>query len=161
MQQQADRQLQASLDTDAYDEQDLITLRVPLSLPYTTDTKDFEWIDGEINVNGIIYKYVKRKVEQGALVLLCLPDKNRTQLETAKDEFFKLANDLERNTPVKKSGGELHSLKNLLNQYDAPAEAWTGSLLIKEISEPFPPYIVAERTALLTALEQPPEHFAA
>lgn len=117
-QQQSDKQLEASLDKNEYDEADLITVKVPLSLPYQTNWKEFERVDGEINIKGKIYKYVKRKVENGELVLLCIPDHNKMQLETAKDDFFKSVNDLIQNNSSKKStDSKSTAFKNLLSEY--------------------------------------------
>lgn len=89
-----DKAFIAALDNEEYDENSLITISVALDLPYATDWKDFERVDGEIMVNGHLYKYVKRKFEKGAMVLKCLPDDNKMHLQTAKADFFKLANDL-------------------------------------------------------------------
>ena len=73
LQKSAETALVARLDAQQYNEADLLTLKIPLKLPYQTIATDFERIDGEIKIDGIIYKYVKRKVEAGHLVLLCLP----------------------------------------------------------------------------------------
>ena len=102
-QQHSDEQLKASFDKEVYDESDLITIKVPLSLPYQRAWTDYERVDGEIKVNGTIYKYVKRKVEDGQLVLLCLPDHNKMRLESAKGDFYKNVNDLAPNAGPKKT----------------------------------------------------------
>ena len=73
VQQENDITLETSLDKAEYNESELITIKVPISLPYQTNWKDFERVDGEINFEGKIYKYVKRKVEDGQLVLMCRP----------------------------------------------------------------------------------------
>jgi hypothetical protein len=94
LQQYADQQMAVSLDNDIYDESDLITVSIPISLPYYNDWADFERADGEVVYEGIVYKYVKRKVSHGQLVLLCLPDQKRTDIASAKDAFFKYSQDL-------------------------------------------------------------------
>lgn len=96
LQEQADRQLQASLEKNNYQEEDLVEIRVPLNLPYQTDWKEFQPYDGEVRVDGVDYRYVKRKVEKGQLVLLCLPNHTKTHLATARDQFFMLVNDLQQ-----------------------------------------------------------------
>ena len=120
-QQQSDKQLETSLDKNEYNERDLITVTVPLSLPYQANWKEFERVDGEISIHGKIYKYVKRKVENGELVLLCIPDQNKMQLETAKEDFFKSVNDLFQNKSSKKSNdSKSAAFKNLLSEYCQP-----------------------------------------
>ena len=158
LQQQSDQQLEVALDKEAYNEQDLITIKLPLSLPYITDTKEFERVDGEVKVDGTIYKYVKRKIEHGVLVLLCLPDNNRTKLETAKDDFIKQATNFEKNTPVKKgSSADLSSFKTLLAQYDKPVDNWTSPLLVIKLNSHFTPYQFSAGTSVINSLEHPPE----
>ena len=118
-QQRSDRQIEALLDKEEYNEAELITIKTPLSLPYQSNTADFERISGEINFNGRIYKYVKRKIDNGNLVLLCLPDKNKMQLEKAKEDFFKNTNDLAQADNSKKSDNSKSiSLKNAVSDYE-------------------------------------------
>jgi hypothetical protein len=93
IQQQSDIDIEKSLDNDQYNDKDLITITIPLSVPYQNAWSDFERFDGEVNFNGKIYKYVKRKVTQGNLVLLCLPDENKMRLENVKSDLAKTAND--------------------------------------------------------------------
>jgi len=118
-QQQSDKQLETSLDKQDYNEADLLTIKVPLSLPYMNNQENFERVDGEITVDGKILKYVKRKISDGNLILLCLPDHNKMRIESAKEEFFKYANDLVQNNQSKKSGhSKAGVFKNLSVEYD-------------------------------------------
>ena len=68
IQQESSLQLQATLEKGDYNDQDLLTFRIPLSLPYQTDQADFERVEGEITLNGKIYTCVKRKVCGGELI---------------------------------------------------------------------------------------------
>ena len=97
LQQQADTELQYTVEQNRYNNDDLVEIRVPLNLPYQTDWKEFQSYDGNIKVDGVDYRYVKRKVEKGQLVLLCIPNHSKTHLATARDRFFMLVNDLQHN----------------------------------------------------------------
>ncbi len=108
MQHRADHQLEARLDVNDYNEASLIELKVPLDLPYQNDWEDFERYDGEITVDGQHYKYVKRKVQDGMLVLKCIPNESKHRIESARDQFFQLANDLQNNDGAKKSEAPKH-----------------------------------------------------
>ena len=68
----ADKQLEVRLDNDQYNESELIEIRVALNVPYQNDQADFERHYGEMEVNGQYYTYVKRKIENGYLVLKCI-----------------------------------------------------------------------------------------
>jgi hypothetical protein len=83
----ADRQLEARLDKNEYQEDDLITIKIPLNIPYQLDRYQFERVDGEFSFNGKIYKYVKRKVVDGIIILRCIPDANKMSLKKANTEF--------------------------------------------------------------------------
>lgn len=118
-QQLSDSRLQAALDKNQYDERDLVTIKVPLSLPYQTSWKEVERVDGEVNLDGKIYKYVKRLYSEGEMIYWCLPNEQKMQLQTARDEFFKYANDLMQNSSSKKSDHSNNSFsKNTLSDYD-------------------------------------------
>ncbi len=157
-QQKADKQLVASLDKEAYNDNDLITIKIPLSLPYQTDQRDFERVDGEIKLNGTIYKYVKRKVYHGELVLLCLPDHNKMKLESAKGEFFKLANSLQTNTPTKKPvNSSTVSINNILSEYDSLFQNWSLSPFASHIKPKYSNKNCETHIRSRNPLELPPE----
>lgn len=129
----ADRQLEAKLDVEDYDSTQLIELKVPISLPYQLDWDDFERYDGDIEVNGIHYKYVKRKVYNDSLILLCLPNEDKMKIENAKDNFFKLVNDLQTASSRKGSGkSDNLSFKNLVTEYWFTQNNWNLSSLSKQ-----------------------------
>ena len=69
MQQKADVQLEASLDTKSIKESELFEIKIPLHLPYQTNWANYERYDGEVKLDGTIYKYVKRKVTADTLHL--------------------------------------------------------------------------------------------
>ena len=117
LQQKAENNIVAKIDAQHYNDADLITLTVPLSMPYLTDSKDFERKDGEITINGKIYHYVKQKISQGNLILMCLPDEQKTQLQTAKNDFFKNQTDFQNNTS-KKSGNNSQVIKLVISDYE-------------------------------------------
>ncbi len=128
-QQQSDIQLEASLDKQDYKDADLITIKVPLSLPYVNNQQNFERVDGEITVNGKILKYVKRRISDGNLILLCVPDHNKMRIESAKDEFFKYANDLVQNNQSKKSGNTKPGVfKDHLSEYNINVSDYSSAI---------------------------------
>ena len=90
----ADSAMEARIDKDQYDENDLVTLQIPLYSPYQLEQKTFERTNGEVNINGKTFKYVKRMVSDGNLILLCLADNHKTVLKNAKSEFGNGVNDL-------------------------------------------------------------------
>lgn len=119
MQQKVSDQLEARLDKNMYNDSQLIELKVPMHLPYQTNWSAYERYDGEIEIDGMLYKYVKRKVTNDTLYVMCIPNTKKMHLETAKDDFFRLTNDLMQNDQSKKSdNSKTINFKNLQGEYD-------------------------------------------
>jgi len=117
MQQKADAQLEASLDNNAYDDSQLIELKVPINVPYQTNWSAFQRFDGEVEVNGVLYKYVKRKVVNDTLYVMCIPNTKKMHLQSAKDDFFKISNDLLQNNSKKSDNSKSNLAKIQLTDY--------------------------------------------
>jgi hypothetical protein len=125
MQERKDIQLEAKFDSNSYDDSQLIEIRVPLNMPYQNNWSAFERYDGEITVKGVLYKYVKRKVENNELVLLCYPNSDKMHLLNARDEFFKLANDFQQHNDSKKpTAPNTQAFKNLVTEYVQQDNNW-------------------------------------
>lgn len=118
LQQQSQQQLSADIDKNAYDESELITMKVPLSLPYFNSWSDFEQYDGNIEIDGQHYSYVKRKVENDTLVLLCLPNKMQNKLCSDQKNFENLVNGQQNAAANNKANTALLLIKLLMTEYD-------------------------------------------
>lgn len=113
MQKKANQQLEASLDNNSYDESRLIELKVAVHLPYQTSWSSFERYNGEIELKGVKYKYVERKLANDTLYLKCIPNTKEMMLQTAKNDFYKLSNNLLDNNSSKKTDNNTSVFKNL------------------------------------------------
>jgi hypothetical protein len=119
----SDAKLQAKIENSDYEESVLLELRVPLNAPYLSSTTEFESVQGEIEIEGTHYKYVKRKVENGELVLLCLPNENKTRIQNSRVDFFKLVNDLNQSTEGKSKNTA--SYKSFSSEYQDENNLWS------------------------------------
>ncbi|GAC1439028.1 MAG: hypothetical protein NVSMB63_03770 [Sediminibacterium sp.] len=114
----SDEQLQAALDQNQYNDEDLVRIKVAASLPYGTSSEQFQRADGNIEINGVNYAYVKRRFYQDSLELLCIPNTARTSIRNARDEFFRLANDFVTYTSSKKTTTpHPHSVKFSVSEF--------------------------------------------
>jgi hypothetical protein len=116
LEQQANKTFQAKLDKDQYETAGLIEVRIPLNLPYVSNWSSFERYEGQTEINGVHYNYVKRRLINDTLILLCISNDTRNELRTAKTDIFKQVNDLQ--TPNKKTNSSSDpGLKYPLNDY--------------------------------------------
>ncbi|HEX2607995.1 MAG TPA: hypothetical protein VHK91_11470 [Flavisolibacter sp.] len=121
----ADHRLEARLDRNEYDETSLTRISVPLNVPYQNAwDQEFQRYDGAIELNGIHYKYVKRKVTADSLILLCLPNADRSTVQVEKANYFQHTGVAfpSKNQNSKNADGPV---KNLAIEYQAEANHWT------------------------------------
>lgn len=149
--QQSDRQIVEKLDNNQYSYNQLVQVKVPLNLPYSTNWNDFERYDGHVDFNGIHYNYVMRKVYNDTLYLLCIPNEKKMQLYHAKSDYQRLLTD----APAKNS--DTHAKKKVVtDDYNFPAQySFTIHLTLTDeqrsvaSSDTVSPYIATS--------DQPPE----
>ncbi len=110
--------LEKQLDANLYNEDDLIELKLAINLPYQNNWADYERYDGEVEFEGIIYKYVKRKVFNDTLYLKCLPNTNKMSLNAAKNDYFKMTGDLAQNDHSKKSSPKNSITKSISADFE-------------------------------------------
>lgn len=91
---QSDKQVVQRLDNNQYSDSELIEVKVKLNLPYMTVFGEYERMDGEYELNGEYYKYVKRKIADDTLYLLCLQDYSKSELYKGKTQYASKANDI-------------------------------------------------------------------
>jgi hypothetical protein len=153
---QSDKNFELALDADNYSDEELITIKQPTNLPYYTDSKDFQRIDGELEIDGVKYKYVKTRIYNGYLEMLCIPNKAKMQIEQSKNDYAKVAHDFQQNDTQKKEGSQ-KSFNKSINEYEEQSLLTIdcGSKLIETS------YVlvqsVFEENHYFTTVEQPPD----
>jgi len=125
--QRADMAMESRLDKDQYDVNDLISITVPLDNPYQLEQRNFQRVDGEVNFQGKNFKYVKRKVSDGKLILLCIPDARKMVLKKGKAEYGNAANDLNGNSKGSPRSGSQKSFSG--NDYTSETFQLSTSIL--------------------------------
>jgi hypothetical protein len=95
LQDRATRQLEAKLDKNQYRDDQLLHLKVPTAhLSYFTQQADFDRINGEIDIDGVPYQYVARRIVNDSAEYLCIPNQQALSLKNDRDKFYSLVNDL-------------------------------------------------------------------
>lgn len=102
-----DKQVVQQLDSDSFDEAGLIEVKVPMHLPYPAYQQDYERYNGEIELEGVHYNFVKRKIFNDTLYLFCLPNHTKTELHKAKNNFAALSGNESTSSSKKDTGSSL------------------------------------------------------
>jgi hypothetical protein len=102
MEEDATLRLDARLDQQQYSEDQLITIKVPLSdLAYYNNSASFERSNGHIEINGIPYRYVKCRIYQDSLEMKCIPNQGALTLRQSNKNYFNGVNDFEQQQGAK------------------------------------------------------------
>lgn len=94
-QQAANQRLENRLDNNDYDESSLISFKLPVTkLTYYEQADTWERTDGELILGNVAYKYVKWRIHNDSIELLCIRNVAQMQLGEAGNAFFRLVNNL-------------------------------------------------------------------
>ncbi len=156
----ADQQLELQLDNNDYDESQLIEVKIALNIPYQKEESGFERHYGEIKVDGKSYTYVKRKIENGFLVLKCISNNAKEKIKTAGNDYFKRANGLEDNQQDKKQNNSNNFAKNFWSEYDGRETDFTIDIFMYLMNKAFLNSSSSLQNICLSSPGQPPEYLS-
>lgn len=118
----SDKQVVEQLDNAAYNDAELVEIAIPLNMPYLVSHDNYERYDGSIEFNGTHYNYVKRKVSNDTLRLLCIPNEQKAALITVKNDYAKQLSDAplgkKSNESTVKKSSFFSEYNNLSVQYN-------------------------------------------
>jgi hypothetical protein len=158
LEEKANAQLEAKLDKNDYDDSQLISLKIPVThLSYYNNSNQFERIDGQIEIKGVQYKYVKRRIYNDSVELLCIPNQTAMSLQSAKDEFFKLVNDLQHAGQSKKTDPHSSSKNFSVDNYTLNESFGISNFSSVLSGQKSPDFSVAIASCYSPTAEQPPD----
>ena len=105
------QQMRQDFDDENYLHQE-ITLKVPLTVPYSTDSREFRRVDGEFEHQGEVYRLVKQRLQSDTLYIVCVKDNTSKRINQALADYVKTFTD----KPVS-SKGNSKSVQNLIKDY--------------------------------------------
>jgi hypothetical protein len=154
----ANQSLEIALDKNDFNEEELISIKTPINLPYYNNSSVFARAYGEVEMNGVLYKYVKSRIYNDSLEMLCIPNRAKQQLLNSKDDFVHVIFDLQKNANKKSSNSnKAFSFVKLLGEYDKSA-AWAFDIFDGQTALKNNSYYNATAGVLhKTTVEQPPD----
>jgi hypothetical protein len=158
LQKKADTQLEARLDVNDYDESQLIEIKVALSMPYQNSWSNFERHSGEIELGGKIYAYVKRKIEDGYLILKCIPNDIKQEIEKADNIIFTVNNGLDQEHNGKNNSPLNNIFKSFFSDYDSDFSNYHLNALQDVNNKSLSAVSSFFNSIYLPVSEQPPEN---
>jgi len=111
--------MELALDASDYRDDQLIAIKQATNLPYYQNNETFQRINGEIELEGVLYQYVKCRIYNDSLELLCIPNTGKMKIQAAKDDFSKMAADVQQNNSKKKQEGGNKSFHKTTSEFEA------------------------------------------
>ncbi len=105
------QQMRQNFDDGNYDHQE-ITFKVPLTVPYSTDSKEYVRVDGEFEHNGDVYRLVKQRLQSDTLYIVCVKDHTSKDINQALEDYVKTFSD----KPVSAKGNS-KNIQNFIKDY--------------------------------------------
>lgn len=140
------RNLVQRLDNQQYAEEETFTIKVPISIPYQSDSEMFQRVDGEIEHNGEFYRLVKQKFQRDTLFIVCIKDHESSRIKQALADYVKSFTD----KPVKHTGKQFISfIKDFLPTYikiSHGSEGWNYPIAIQS----YPVYFYNRTLSVVT-----------
>jgi hypothetical protein len=153
MQSQQTSCLEQKLDRQQYSDDELISIKTTLNLPYYSSSPEFERTYGSITVGGIDYEYVKKRVYKDTLELLCIPNHAKTKMKQVTNEVTEMSANGENSVPLKKT----NSIKLCLPDFYQPVQSTSFAFLLHTEQEYHPTKASSIAPGYLVKQEKPPQ----
>jgi hypothetical protein len=110
-----ERTMKENFDNGNFESGSVVTMKIPIALPYTYDGLDFDRVDGEFEYSGDLYRLVEKKLEADTLTVICVRDDRHQQINNA---FKSYAKELQSTSSGDKTSGShtAHFTKDYVQQ---------------------------------------------
>ena len=156
IQDKADHKLETLLDNSEYDEAQLIEIRVTMNMPYQQRFTEYERHYGEIEIDGIAYTYVKRKIEGDVVIFKCIANEARQQFKSLQNDLAKANSNTDMDQPGQQKQ-QTSFAKNFWSEYDDQLMLWSDVALTSSLNKLFHNYSFTLPSPSVTTPHQPPE----
>ncbi len=107
-----EKEMKAMFDDDNFLPEEEITIKVPITIPYATDSRGFTRVDGEFEHEGEVYRMVKQRYLNDALYIVCVKDTKSKEIKQALNDYLKSFTD----KPSSEKGGA-KTIQNFIKDY--------------------------------------------
>jgi hypothetical protein len=130
----SDLLLTQKIESNQYEYDETMELKIPVSLPYPMQHNGFERINGKFEYQGNFYKLVKQKIENDTVYIVCIRDTNAERLTTTLKDYVKKTSDLPANSknPTSQLGKFLKDFENPECELIQSGAGWQTEIIFGE-----------------------------
>jgi hypothetical protein len=81
------------LDINDFSPEQIVTISIPLSIPYAMEGEEYQRVDGKIEHEGIVYRLLKQKYSNDTLSIQCVRDTDAERINSAMTAYVKTFTD--------------------------------------------------------------------
>ncbi|MBS1507106.1 MAG: hypothetical protein JSS79_10710, partial [Bacteroidetes bacterium] len=78
-----------NLDRDLISNAEMMTIKVPLAVPYAADQMNYERVSGDFEYQNEVYRLYKQKLSKDTLYIVCFKDVNSKKINQALSDYVK------------------------------------------------------------------------
>jgi hypothetical protein len=127
------------------------TIRIPITIPYSTDSRGYERVDGIFEHHGEFFRLVKQRLYRDTLEIICIRDAQHKKINQAFVSHAGSITDKAGNIPNLKNFEVNKEYLSTQVCVAAAAEGWRTTLSVT-------PLDIAPIPAHLSLIIDPPEH---
>lgn len=158
LEKRADEKMAAQLDANRFDQSRLISIKAPVvNLPYYTNSAQWNRVDGSITIAGVVYNYVKLRIYNDSLELLCIPNADAARLLACKVDYVKLINGLQGSGQGKKNGAGGKGFKYFSPENYAAKNAAANGIYAVSAAEKFNRTFLILPFYFVRVIDDPPD----
>lgn len=107
-----EREMRALFDDDNFLPEEEITIKVPITVPYATDAREFTRVDGEFEHQGETYRMLKQRYISDTLHIVCVKDNTSKEIKQALNDYVKSFTD-----KPSSEKGSTKTIQNFIKDY--------------------------------------------
>jgi hypothetical protein len=116
---QARTALNEKINNDQYKEDQTITIKVPLALPYPVQQDEYQRVEGDFEHLGEFYKLVKQKYSNDTLYVVCIKNVDEKKATKVFSDLAKLSTD-QNSSPSNNQSAK--TIVNIIKDYNPVVE---------------------------------------
>ena len=109
-----DQKLSDRIEANLYQDDEVVELKIPVTLPYPIQEQDFQPVDGRFEHQGEHFKLIKHKFENDTLYVVCIRDLETRRLVSTIENYVEMANGFDGTAPDQKA---LNYLSKLIKDF--------------------------------------------
>jgi hypothetical protein len=118
--------MRTQFDNENFVAEEEVVIKVPITIPYASDSRGYERVDGEFEHKGQVYRLVKQKLQSDTLFIVCIKDNQTVKINQALADYVKTFTDKPATTKQSNLSTFQFSKDYLLNTTEiiSASEGW-------------------------------------